>query len=290
MDYANRIDRIVTEDPYSRAQSGSAGVEMKLAAGASIFIQTGNCQNQGARNYQEDSFGYSNIISGDVVTAKGMFAVLADGMGGLSNGKQVADFVVQSCNSYFESINPRSNISNQLMQIAENINDSVCSKFNAGSASSKAGATLVLAYFFKNRVYWITVGDSRLYCYRNGKLLQMNEDHDYKNKLLRKFIDDEESLETAFTDRQRDSLVSFMGKKGLPETDVSIKGFKILPDDVFVLCSDGIYNGINQELMKQYLVNYDAQTASEMIVSGVLDARLPGQDNMTVMVIKCTRK
>ena len=271
------------------ASSGDAGIEMRLAPGASIYVTTGNCQNQGARNYQEDSFGYSNIVSSDVVSNRGLFAVLADGMGGLENGKQVADFVVQSCISMFESVNPANNISAQLEQIAENINDAVCERYCSGSMS-KAGATLVLAYIFKNRIYWVTAGDSRLYCFRNGFLYQMNEDHDYKNKLLRKFIDDEGKLETAFKDPQRDSLVSFIGKKGLPLIDVSVKGYKIMPGDIFVLCSDGIYNAINQELLKSHIVNYDAQTASEMIVSSVLDAHLPGQDNMTVLVIKCGRK
>ena len=267
----------------------SIGVEMRLAPGASIYIKTGNCQNRGARNYQEDSFGYSNIVSSDVVSNKGLFAVLSDGMGGLTNGKEVADYVVQTSISLFEALNPTRKISTQLEKIAESINENVCAKYGAG-ATSKAGATLVIAFFFKNRIYWVAVGDSRLYCYRNGYLFQMNEDHDYKNKLFRRFIDDRGKLETAFKDPQRDSLVSFVGKKDLPEIDVSLKGYKIMPGDIYVLCSDGIYNAINQDLLKNHLVRYDAQVASEQIVSSVLDARLPGQDNMTVMVIKCGRK
>lgn len=288
MDNAGRNDRVTTGDMYNQPET-SAGVEMVLAPGASIYIKTGNCQNQGARNYQEDSFGYSNIVSSETVSQRGMFAVLADGMGGLANGKQVADYVVQSSIALFESLNPTRKVGEQLERIAHYINDNVCSKFCSGNVS-KAGATLVLAFFYKNRVYWVTVGDSRLYLFRNGYLFQMNEDHDYKNKLLRKFMDDEGKLETAFKDPQKDSLVSFIGKKGLPEIDVSMKGFKILPDDIYILCSDGIYNAINQEQLKSHIVNYDAQIASEMIVSSVLDARLPGQDNMTVMVIKCRRK
>lgn len=265
-----------------------AGVELKLTSGTSMYINTGNSQNQGARPYQEDSFGYSNIIDSNIVTNKGMLAILSDGMGGLANGKSVADYVVQASIAMFDSINPQANISEQLENIVRYINDSVCEQY-AADGSSKAGATMVFAYIFKNRIYWITVGDSRLYCYRNGHLLQMNEDHDYKNQLYREYINEGGNLQEVEEDGQKDSLVCFIGKKEIPYVDVSLKGYRIKPNDTFVLCSDGIYNGISQDSMKDILSNYDAQTASDKIVSNVLSSRFPGQDNMTVMVIKCEK-
>lgn len=265
------------------------GVELKLTSSASIYINTGNSQNQGARPYQEDSFGYSNIIDSNVVSSKGLLAILSDGMGGLSNGKSVADYVVQASIAMFDSIKPQSDISEQLDNIVRYINNSVCEQYSADEGGSKAGATMVFAYIFKNRIYWITVGDSRLYCFRNGHLLQMNEDHDYKNQLYREYIEDGGNLKEIEEDSQKDSLVCFIGKKELPYVDVSIKGYKIKPNDTFVLCSDGIYNGISEDTMKEILSNYDAQTASDKIVSNVVSSRFPGQDNMTVMVIKCEK-
>lgn len=264
------------------------GVELKLAAGASIRINTGNNQNQGARPYQEDSFGYSNIIDSNVVSNKGVLAILSDGMGGLANGKNVADYVVQSSIAMFETINPQSDICEQLERSVRYINENVCEQY-AADGSSTAGATLVLAYIFKNRIYWVTAGDSRLYCYRNGHLLQMNEDHDYKNQLYREYINDGGSLSDIEEERQKDSLVCFIGKKDIPYLDMSLKGYKIKPDDTFVLCSDGIYNGISQDTLKEILSNNDAQTASDEIVANVVNSRFPGQDNMTVMVIKCEK-
>lgn len=265
-----------------------SGIELKLTSGTSMYINTGNSQNQGARPYQEDSFGYSNIIDSNIVTNKGMLAILSDGMGGLANGKSVADYVVQASIAMFDSLNPQANISDQLENIVRYINDSVCEQY-ASDGSSKAGATMVFAYIFKNRIYWITVGDSRLYCYRNGHLLQMNEDHDYKNQLYREYINEGGNLQEIEEDGQKDSLVCFIGKKEIPYVDVSLKGYRIKPNDTFILCSDGIYNGISQDSMKDILSNYDAQTASDKIVSNVLSSRFPGQDNMTVMVIKCEK-
>ena len=228
----------------SKVSDLKVGVELKLIPGTSMYINTGNSQNQGARPYQEDSFGYSNIIDSEIVSKKGLIAILSDGMGGLANGKNVADYVVQASIAMFDSINPQNSISEQLENIAYYINNNVCEQYSAEVGGSKAGATMVFAYIFKNRIYWITVGDSRLYCFRNGHMLQMNEDHDYKNRLYRDYIDVGGNLREIEEDSQKDSLVCFIGKKELPYVDVSLKGYKIKPNDTFVLCSDGIYNGI----------------------------------------------
>ena len=135
------------------AASVKGGVELKLSQGASIYINTGNGQNQGARPYQEDSFGYSNITDSNVVTGKGMFAILSDGMGGLSNGKSVADYVVSASIAMFEKVNPRADIPSQLKQIAGYINSEICKQYAGENGTSTAGATMVLAYIFKNRIY-----------------------------------------------------------------------------------------------------------------------------------------
>lgn len=287
----NNYDLYSPVSPLQQNNDGGGlnkGVELKLTEDVSMYINTGNSQNQGARPYQEDSFGYSNLIDTEIISNKGLLAILSDGMGGLSNGKSVADYVVQASIAMFESLNPKADISNQLCNIANYINESICSRY-ANDNGSTAGATMVFAYIFKNRIFWITVGDSRLYCYRNGHLLQMNEDHDYKNQLFREYINDGGSLSEIEADSQKDSLVCFIGKRDIPYMDVSLKGFRIKPNDTFVLCSDGIYNAVTNEGLAEILSNNDAQTASDKIVSKVVNSALPGQDNMTVMVIKCEK-
>jgi len=278
----NAVTQLIKDETYSE-------VEMKLADGASMMISIGNCQDKGVRSYQEDSFGYSNIADGSVLSKRGMMAVLSDGMGGLSDGKTVSSYAVQAAISMFERINPKVNIRLQLESIVAQINKNVCTQYLSNGVS-KAGATIVIAYIYKNRIYWACVGDSRLYCFRNGNLLQMNEDHDYKNQLLRDYIDKNATLESANSDAQKDRLVSFIGKEGLEGTDSSVIGYRIKPGDMFVLCSDGIYNAISEDSLTELLTANDAQAASEKIVERVKSAHFPGQDNMTVMVIGCKKK
>lgn len=276
-------------DAFKASRSAeSIGTELKLTPRISMFINIGNCQNQGARTYQEDAFGYSNIVSSDVITNNGILAVLSDGMGGLKDGKIVSEYVVQGTVTLLDSIDPRKPVSPQLEAILNGLNENVCGRY-ASDGKSSAGATAVIAYIYKNRIYWAAVGDSRIYCLRKKHMLQMNEDHDYKNKLFRKYLDGEAELDEAENNPQKDSLISFIGREGMPCIDSSIKGFKIRPNDTFVLCSDGVYNGITEDTMREILLSNDAQSASEKIIDSVLAAGFPGQDNMTVMVIKCSK-
>jgi len=284
----NSNNRVIQPEPIPTVVN--RGVELMLSPGHSMYIRTGNSQHQGARQYQEDSFGYSNITDNTTVTNKGMFAVLADGMGGLANGKQMADYAVRGIIASFDYMNPHLPRGEQLLSIAQTVNKGAC-ELNASSTSGRGGATLVLAYIYKNRIYWVTAGDSRLYCLRNGKMFQMNEDHDYKNQLFHDYLNGSGiTLAEIESDRQKDSLVSFIGKEGLPCVDVGSKGYKINPGDVFVLCSDGIYNAMSTDSMSDIIMNNDAQTASDLIASQVVRSALPGQDNLTVMVIKCDKQ
>lgn len=266
-------------------------LKVKLNNDAMMMISIGNCQNQGKRPRQEDSFGYSNIIDESVVEEKGFLSILADGMGGLANGKAVSEYVVRKTNMLFESFfSPLGDdISEQLQNIIFTVNKEICAQYVQNGTSS-AGATVLILYIYKNYAYWACVGDSRIYCLRNNNLFPLNEDHDYQNLLYRAYIDGKISLEAAENDSQKEKLVSFVGKADLNNIDLCRNGIKVKPNDVFVLCSDGIYNALSNAQMKDILKNYNAQAASEKIVEAVLEADIPGQDNMTVMVVKCSKK
>ncbi len=263
-------------------------VQLKLGDSRAIKISVGNAQDQGRRPYQEDSFGCSNIIDSAVVSSRGIIAVLSDGMGGLSNGKAVSESVVSSIIAKAADINMSKSIGMQLADMIIAVNESICAQY-VQSERSTAGATAVVLYIYKNRIFWATVGDSRLYCIRNHGIYQVNEDHDYMNTLLRKTIDGEGTIEDARNDAQRASLTNFIGKNGIAMIDYSIYGFKIMPGDIYILCSDGIYNGISNEQMMDIAMEYEAQEASEQIVQAVLAANIPGQDNLTAMVIRCEK-
>ncbi len=267
--------------PEAQNQIADNSLRIRLANGSVIGV--GNAQHQGRRPYQEDSCGYSDLSNEMLINSKGILAVLSDGMGGLSNGKEVSNATVQGMIEYFN--NPQTDCSGALplQRHAERINEAICNKF-CSDGRINAGATLVCAMINAGMLHWLCIGDSRLYLKRNGMLYQVNEDHDYLNTLLDEAIADGTSLKEAFSDPQKDVLVSCIGNAKLPRTDVSLKGLELKSGDVIVLCSDGIYNAIPEEFIKN-LLDADPQTAAQYIEEAVLRQNIKTQDNLTVIVI-----
>ena len=107
------------------------------------------------------------------------------------------------------------------------------------------------------------------------------------NTMLRGVIKDENTIEDARTDPQKASLTAFVGKEELSLVDYSKREFDIIPGDTFMLCSDGVYNAVSSEQLKDIILSNAPQKAVEMIADAVLRASLPGQDNLTAMIIHC---
>jgi protein phosphatase len=261
------------------------GVKLFINNNTYITVKTGNCIHQGARDYQEDSFGYSNIVDSALISERGFAAVLADGMGGLANGKDISDYVVSSFIKMFDALDYNARFPEQLEKIVFKINEEVCRNFSIDGKSG-AGSTIVAAFIHKAKLYWFCAGDSRLYILRNGRLFAINEDHDYFNQLLTDYMADDISMEQIKSDKQKDTLTSYIGNEKLPFIDANKKAFSICKNDTLILCSDGVYGGISDDEMKNILMQNEPQKASEKITQAVLNKRIAGQDNLTVMVIK----
>lgn len=245
-------------------------------------IGLGNAQHQGARSYQEDSFGFSDI-SENVVEEKGILAVLADGMGGLSNGKAVSEMVVYGMLEQFNSGRDGQCTGAKLKVMADRINKQVCDTYcQDGRVSS--GSTLVAASVYDGILHWLCIGDSRLYLKRGERMYQINEDHDFLNQLLDDVICGDASVASALADPQKDSLVGCIGKRDLDCYDYSKKGYRLDKGDILILCSDGIYNALSEAEMNMCVTEH-AMDSCKRLVELVASKQLPGQDNNTVIVM-----
>ena len=251
-------------------------------AGNSVQLRFGNAQAIGDRQQQQDAFGYSNILDVAQVAQKGVLAILADGMGGLQNGRQVSEYTVGAMLRLFEGVRYDENLSGQLEEMAVQVNRQVC----AGHGNSgQAGSTLVAALLYKTRLHWACVGDSRLYVYRKNALYQLNEDHTYQTRLLHEHIRGARSLESARGEDQLCALVSYIGSPTLPQVDRNRRGFALQRGDRLVLCTDGVYNAVNNAELISCL-HSAPQDAANAILETALAKRHPGQDNATVMIIE----
>lgn len=260
------------------------GIDMLIDdIGTKVTLKFGNAQHIGNRENQEDSFGYSNIVNSEELSQKGAFAVLADGMGGLSHGKQISEYVVSAANAMFGNFDYTMQIPNQLENMVYEINKEVSENFYQ-NGKSIAGSTMIAVLIYKTKLYWVSIGDSRVYIFRDGLLYQINEDHDYYNQLLVQYMHGEISLDDAKNNKEKDALTSFIGNEKLKQIDSNKRGFSLQKNDTIILCSDGVYNSLsNSELISNLLD--DPQPSVEKIVKNIVKKKLPSQDNLTIMAI-----
>jgi len=245
-------------------------------------IKIGNAQHQGRRDYQEDSFGISDTNS-EFIQNKGVLAILADGMGGLSNGKAVSEHVISSLLAWFRDPSTVCRFGQDIKNAVTAVNAQICDIY-CRDGNVNSGSTVIATLIKDGVMHWLAVGDSRIYLKRGARMYQVNEDHDFLNQLLDDVITSGDSPAAAFSNPQKDSLVGCIGKPDLDCFDYSKRGLPLCNGDKIVLCSDGVYNALSTDEINSFL-SAEPMIAAENIKNAVLKKHYSGQDNLTVIVI-----
>ena len=257
---------------------GDLFIKMKFNGSDVKKIALGSVNNQGARNYQEDSFGFSSIDKNDVAQY-GFTAIVADGMGGLSGGAQVSSYVVSSMLDMQMNREPDVPVHLHLANSLRLVNNSILASGMTG------GSTAVVVTCLPAGIHWCTVGDSRVYLFRDGGITVMNEDSDYMNQLIEQVISGELTYEEAGENRKKDSLAQYMGYKGTLTPDVNAKPLIPKRNDKLLLCTDGVYNALTIMELTDAL-SKPASEAAELIESTVVAKGYSTQDNFTAVVLE----
>ena len=268
------------DTPESLPTEYTDGFPVRLAGDHSVVL--GSMQRQGKREYQEDSCGFSELTDDGFAFRNGLLAVLSDGMGGLSNGKEVSRFTVDALTGAFNEAPASFADSGSLRRAAETVNTAVCRRYSPDGRIT-AGATLVAALLRGDAMHWLTVGDSRIYLKRGGRLYQVNEDHDYLNRLLEGVMEGGVTEAEAFGNPQKDALVGCIGNPALI-ADRSRRALTLAPGDIVLLCSDGVYNALPPEELCGLLAP-DAQRAADRMAQAVEAYGYAHQDNYTAVII-----
>lgn len=234
--------------------------------------------NIGRRSGQQDSF--------DVVPcAGGLLAVVADGMGGLSDGDKVSKKIVSTFHEDAARVRPGQSI-DALYQMLAHANQEV-NRMLGTALQGKCGSTLLAVLMEKERMQWTAVGDSRIYLYRGGSLIQVNREHTYKIDLLERAVNGEMSFADLRKDAQLTRLCSYMGMGRIKHVDGSLNTVRLLPGDRILLMSDGVFNTLSEEEIAGVLSRFDdVEQAAAVLEKKVLEKNSPTQDNFTCVILK----
>lgn len=235
-----------------------------------------NAQHIGSRDEQQDYFAYSNIFDRNEQKRAGIAAVLADGMGGMANGRQASHtatdvFLKSYINSEQESVRAR------MVHAAQRANEAV-------QMLDGAGSTLAAVVIKDWNLHWLSIGDSRIYLFRKNNLVQLNDEHNYAAVLDKMVINGEISQDEALNNPHRAALTSYLGIDDLQEIDANMNNFPLRIGDSLLLCSDGLYRALSDAEINSIIMEADDDVC-DALVEKALSKHITNQDNITVMLM-----
>ncbi len=186
----------------------------------------------GSRESQEDAYAVRHFPHGVLV-------VVCDGMGGHDWGSLASCTAAGAFADAFAELampSPSAEaVPAQLREALDAANEAVGEAF--ANLSSYGGTTLLAAFVGQGLLWWVSVGDSPLLLWRQGRLTRLNEDHSLRPAYLEYARRGIFTFEEALSEGH--SLRSAVTGESLRLVDASATPRPLLPGDRLVLASDG---------------------------------------------------
>ena len=241
----------------------------------------------GNRKYQQDAVYVtpSKMLASNKKTK--VMALVCDGMGGMADGGKASQTAIQMMVQGFQQIEktPNVNIPAFFEQGIRVIDRTIASFPKEDGKGS--GTTMVACIAEDNKLYWASVGDSRIYIIRGNQMQQVTRDHNYWLRLQEMVAAGQMTMEEAMSKRQKEALISFLGIGNVSLMDINTTPFELQYGDVVMLCSDGITKTLPDVQIKQ-IITADAvkpERKAEALVEAATHANSHSQDNTSVALI-----
>ena len=171
---------------------------------------------------------------------------------------------------------------------AEQINEKILDITNENGEPLRAGATLIATVLDGKNLYYLNIGDSRIYLFRNGEALQITKDQNYLSLLMQEVARGEMTLNEANAHPKKDALISYCGIRELKLQETNEEPIVLQKQDVLMLCSDGLYRVLSQNEMLNIINDnlVDMNLAAYRLTNAALQKNYRGQDNTSVILIK----
>ena len=217
------------------------------------------------RKNNEDAFKISN---------KDKIYLLADGMGGHLGGEFASSMAVQELEKLLVDVKDKA----EIKEAIEEVNRKIYQKSLEDENLSGMGTTLSLIKILDDHLYFANIGDSRIYCLKGKDLIQLTIDDSYVNYLL--------EVGAITSDQAKDHPKKNVLLKALGTTEdieVFVQEVQWEEDDLYLLCSDGLTNMLEEEEIQEIISYNEAEKAVDLLINQALDRG--GKDNITVIVL-----
>ncbi len=202
--------------------------------------------------------------------------IVADGMGGAAAGEVASSMLVDIAANFLDAV-PKPWREEILTKAIKKSNAAIIRAAAQNENYSGMGTTATILHIYDGRGYFAHIGDSRLYRLKNNQLEQLTEDHSYVEDLVRR---GELTPEEARVHPLKNLLTQVVGV--IEDIDVDTASFSIDAGDIFLLCTDGLTNMLEDSEIAQILQAGD--NPADKLISAALDNG--GLDNVSAIVVE----
>jgi serine/threonine protein phosphatase PrpC len=233
------------------------------------------------RSHNEDSF----LVNDDL-----RLFVVADGMGGHSGGEFASRFAVSTVEEVLQGMNedPEATVISGVNSDDASYGERL--RYAIGVASQKIyeqalfdeslrgmGTTVAAVLMDSGKASVAHVGDSRVYLIRDGQMKVLTEDHSLVTEQMKAGVITEKD---AKNHRYKNVITRSVGYQGEVEVDVAQVDLSL--HDKILICSDGLTNMIEDDVICSHVVGNDVKAACENLIR--LANENGGEDNITVVL------
>jgi len=241
------------------------------------------------RTVNEDFFYFSDSLQ---------LALVCDGMGGLQGGATASRMAGKSFRDAYGISDlamlarlcddVKEKLPTPLLKMAVGVRLANRRVFLSGMDDRTLkgmGTTIAALAIADNMVYLTHVGDSRIYLLRDSMLMQLTQDHSWINELLEDREIKHDEIEQF---RKKNVLTRALGTH--QATKIDLQTLPVQGKDVFLICSDGLFNALNEEQILTTLLEHGAnlQSGAEALVQAAKEA--DGSDNITAVLVSVSGK
>lgn len=234
--------------------------------------------------YRQDGLE-STFTKTQKIRSRRLVYAVCDGMGGEEYG-EVASLCAVSSMEIFKEKEWSFSLFEEYL---ENVKTDLV-KRGSKLLTRNMGSTLALLYLEDNTAYIANIGDSRVYLYRHGRLVQLTRDHTQARLLL------DNGLLSPDEARKHISghiLTRYLGADNeITASDIYMpESLKLCKGDIFLICSDGLTDMVTDKIIEKYLHKPDSKNTAGIawgLCTKALDAG--GRDNITCIITKVIKR
>ncbi len=255
-------------------------LQEQIATPPSLIDWIGRTDVGRMRSHNEDYIGHAEDLG---------LLVLADGMGGHNAGEVASRIAVETVIEMVSAAEPPfdyqgidhttgcSLVGLLLRNAVVRANRAIFEQAKLNPAQHGMGTTLVAVLLGGGRIHFAYVGDSRLYCYRRGILTRLTLDHTMRQEVMDRGLSDGQAT-------PRNVITRALGVA--PTVAIDVREKLALPEDLFLLCSDGLYEMVKEDAIAEILRqahDHLAPAADTLIEQA---NRNGGKDNISVVLCR----